>query len=94
MVGLIVTVPSVGKEITVTVAFEDFGNMQKKLEDLSIEPISASLERIPQNTSALNVSDAKKVLHLLEALEDDDDVHAVFHNLELTEEVELALLEM
>jgi YebC/PmpR family DNA-binding regulatory protein len=81
-------------EITITVAFEDFGNMQKKLEDLSIEPISATLERIPQNTTILDIHDAKKVLHLIEALEDDDDVQAVFHNLELTEEVEMALQEM
>ena len=81
-------------EIAVTVAFEDFGNMQKKLEDLKIEPLSANLERIPLNTTALPIHDAKKVLHLIEALEDDDDVQAVFHNLELTEEVEVALQEM
>ena len=81
-------------EIIITVAFEDFGHMQKKLEDLSIEPTSAILERIPLNTTKLGIGDAKKVLQLIEALEDDDDVQAVFHNLELTEEVEMALHDM
>ena len=75
------------KEITITVDFQDFGNMQKKLEDLNIEPKSATLERIPLNTSALDVSGAKKALTLIEALEEDDDVIAVFHNLEMTDEL-------
>jgi YebC/PmpR family DNA-binding regulatory protein len=78
-------------EVTITVDFPDFGNMQKKLEDLKIEPKSATLERIPTTTTELPVSDSKSVLHLIEALEDDDDVQAVFHNLEMTEELELAL---
>ncbi len=78
-------------EIAITVDFPDFGNMQKKLEDLSIEPKSANLERIPTTTTTLNVSDAKVALGLIEALEDDDDVQVVFHNLEMTEELAAAL---
>ncbi len=78
-------------EISITVNFEDFGNMQKKLEDLSIEPKSATLERIPTTTSTLDMNDAQKVLTLVEALEDDDDVQAVYHNLELTDELAEAL---
>ncbi len=79
------------KEITVTVAFEDFGNMQKKLEELGLEPKSAALERIPESTTELATSDALKALGLIEALEDDDDVQAVFHNLEMTDELAAAL---
>ena len=78
-------------EITVTVAFEDFGTMQKKLEDLEIEPTSATLERIPTTTTTLSVDDAKSVLALIEALEEDDDVQNVFHNMEMTEELETML---
>ncbi len=78
-------------EITVIVDFEDFGAMQKKLEDLKVEVTNATLERVPKNTIKLSVDDAKSVLNLVEALEDDDDVNQVFHNLELTEEVEAAL---
>ena len=65
--------------------------MQKKLEDLGIEPKSANLERIPTTTTELSVSDSKSVLNLIEALEDDDDVQAVYHNLEMTDELALEL---
>ncbi|MCL4109193.1 UNVERIFIED_CONTAM: hypothetical protein GTU68_028374 [Idotea baltica] len=80
-------------EITVSVSFEDFGTMQKKLDEIDIEAISANPERIPQNTVTLDIHQARTVLHLIEALEEDDDVSQVFHNLELTEEVEAALNE-
>ncbi len=80
-------------EVTITVDFTDFGNMQKKLEDLAIEPKSANLERIPTTTSTLPVSESKSVLHLIEELEEDDDVQAVYHNLEMTDELALALEE-
>lgn len=80
-------------EITITVDFPDFGLMQKKLEELNIEPKSAVLERIPTTTTELDVSDAKVALAMVDALEDDDDVQNVFHNLEMTEELEKALEE-
>ncbi len=80
-------------EMVVTVAFEDFGTMQETLESLEIDPKSANLERIPNVYTKLSVNDAKKVLDLIEALEDDDDVQQVFHNLEMTEELEAVLEE-
>ncbi len=80
-------------EITITVDFTDFGNMQKKLEELNIEPKSANLERFPTTTTTLNLSEAKAALNLIENLEEDDDVQNVFHNLEMTEELEAALEE-
>ena len=80
-------------EIAVTVAFEDFGTMQKKLEDLNIEPKSATLEREPTSTTTLPWIEARSALALVDALEEDDDVQNVFHNLEMTEEVEKMLAE-
>jgi YebC/PmpR family DNA-binding regulatory protein len=79
--------------ITVTCALEDFGNLNKKLEELKIEAESAELQRIPNNTKELSVDDARKVLRLIEVLEDDDDVQNVFHNLEMTDELAAALEE-
>lgn len=75
-------------EITVIVNFEDFGMMQKKLEELGLEATSSNLERIPRNTVTLDLDAARSVLNLIEALEEDDDISQVFHNLELTEELE------
>ncbi len=79
-------------EMEVIVAFEDFGHMQETLENINLVPKSASLERIPNVYTKLPVSDAKKVLGLVEMLEDDDDVQQVFHNLEMTDEL-IAVLE-
>ncbi|MCF6331653.1 MAG: YebC/PmpR family DNA-binding transcriptional regulator [Draconibacterium sp.] len=77
--------------IIVTTAFEDFGSVSKKLAEMKIEPESQELDRIPNNTNSLSIEDAKKVLRLVEKLEDDDDVQNVFHNLEITEELENSL---
>ena len=75
------------ESFTITTAMEDFGNMMKKLEELQIEPESASLQRIPKTTETLDVDQAKKVLKLVDIIEDDDDVQNVFHNLALTDEL-------
>jgi len=39
------------------------------------------------------VDEAKKVLRLVERIEEDDDVQNVYHNLEITPELEAALAE-
>ncbi len=75
----------------VTCAMEDFGNVQKKLEELGIEAESAELQRIPNNTKQINIETAKSVLNLVEAFEDEDDIQNVYHNLEMTDELEKAL---
>ena len=72
---------------TIYSAMEDFGPMVKKLEELGIEAENAELQRIPKTTVKLNREAAQKVLKLIDAFEDDDDVQNVFHNLELTEEI-------
>ena len=71
----------------ITTAKEDFGRMQKKLEELKIEPESAGLQRIPHETVKLSDDDARKVLRVIDIFEDDDDVQKVFHNLEISEKV-------
>ncbi len=72
---------------TVTTAMEDFGSMMKNLEALNIEPESAQLQRIPKETTVLDLESARKVMRLIEVFEEDDDVQAVYHNLELTDEL-------
>ena len=80
-------------EFTITTALEDFGNMQKKLEEMSLEAKSASLQRIATAPNAVDAETAKKAMKLIDILEDDDDVNAVFHNMELTDEIMAALSE-
>jgi YebC/PmpR family DNA-binding regulatory protein len=76
-----------GDTITVTCSKEDFGNVNRKLNDLDIEPDEAGLKRIPNDTKKLDLESSKKVLRLIDTLEDDDDVQFVYHNLEMTDEL-------
>lgn len=72
---------------TITTAMEDFGSMIKKLEQLSIEPESASLQRLPKTTLTLDEDATRKVLKLIDIIEEDEDVQNVFHNLNITDEM-------
>jgi YebC/PmpR family DNA-binding regulatory protein len=72
---------------TITTSMEDFGTMAKKLEELGVEPESAELQRIPNDTKTLDLESAQKIMKAIDAFEDDDDVQKVFHNLEMTDEL-------
>ncbi|PIE84116.1 MAG: YebC/PmpR family DNA-binding transcriptional regulator [Bacteroidia bacterium] len=78
-------------EIIVTTGFEDFGAMQKKLDEMGLTPKNAELQRIPNDTKELPVEEAKKVLRIVSEFEDLDDVQNVYHNLEMTDELAEAL---
>jgi YebC/PmpR family DNA-binding regulatory protein len=78
--------------ITITTAKEDFGSVQKKIDSLSIEIENAGLQRIPNDTKALDVDSSLKVLKMIDAFEDDDDAQNVYHSLELTDEVAEAMV--
>lgn len=75
----------------VTTALEDFGNVQKAIEAMGIQPENAELRRIPNDTKSLDTSDALKILKIIEEFEEDDDVQNVFHNLEITEDLMAAM---
>lgn len=67
--------------VVVRCAFNDFGRMQKALEDKGITPLSAEVEWIPATTVELPEEQAQEVLKLVDKLEQDEDVQKVFHNL-------------
>lgn len=62
-------------------AFTDFGRLQAIIESRGISTISAESEYVPQNLIELPEAQAAEVLELVDALEQDDDVQRVFHNL-------------
>lgn len=74
--------------LTIYCAMENFGTLQKKVEALNLDIDTAELQRLPTTSVALQDPEAIiKVLKLIDALEDDDDIQKVYHNLELTEAV-------
>ncbi|WP_333802086.1 YebC/PmpR family DNA-binding transcriptional regulator, partial [Sphingobacterium multivorum] len=71
-----------GNDIAVVqTSFEDFGNMQKLLEEKGIEVTSAKLERIALSHSDITEEQAADVLKMIDKIEEDDDVQAVYHNM-------------
>jgi YebC/PmpR family DNA-binding regulatory protein len=70
-----------GEMLIVYTAFQDFGTMQKALEEKGIEVITAELQRIPTITKELSDEQTDEVLDLIDRLEQDDDVQNVYHNL-------------
>lgn len=68
-------------QIIIRTAFNEFGNMNKALEEKGIEVITAELTRIPTNTVELGEEEANDVLKMVDKLEQDEDVQKVYHNL-------------
>lgn len=68
-------------EIIVYTKFTEFGHMQKFLESRNLEAKSSELQYVPTTTKELPEDQQDEVLKLVEVLESDDDVQAVYHNL-------------
>jgi len=68
-------------EVILYTAFTDFGNMQKALEERGITVKKAGLERIPNSFAEISEEQTDEILELVEKIEEDDDVQAVYHNL-------------
>jgi YebC/PmpR family DNA-binding regulatory protein len=66
-------------QLVVRCPFEEFGNVQKALEDRGIEPISAELEYVCLTPTVLPEEQATEALELIDKLEQDEDVQRVFH---------------
>ncbi|WP_462319772.1 YebC/PmpR family DNA-binding transcriptional regulator, partial [Marinilabilia sp.] len=62
-------------------AFEDFGSLQKAIEEKNIEVQESELIRVPGHTKTLADEEVEEVVTLIEKMEDDEDVTNVFHNM-------------
>ncbi|MBK7268425.1 MAG: YebC/PmpR family DNA-binding transcriptional regulator [Flavobacteriales bacterium] len=71
--------------------FTSFGAMAQKLEQLGVETKSAELKRFPLSFIPADLTTARNVMKLVDLLDEDEDVNAVYHNMELSEEVEAEL---
>jgi YebC/PmpR family DNA-binding regulatory protein len=68
-------------QIVIRGAFGDFGKLQAALDAQGIAVQSAESEYVAQNVVTLPEDKATEVLELVDALEQDEDVQRVFHNL-------------
>ncbi|MBF0494789.1 MAG: YebC/PmpR family DNA-binding transcriptional regulator [Candidatus Omnitrophica bacterium] len=72
----------------ITCPVQDFDKVRSGLAAKNIKTQSAELSMIPKNTMKVDdVETAKKVLALIEDLEDNDDVQNVYANFDISDEV-------
>lgn len=70
--------------ILIYAPFEQFGAIQKYLEEKGIEILSSGFERIPTVTKKLSEEEQQDVEKLLDRLEEEDDVQNVYHSMDLS----------
>lgn len=61
--------------------YKEFGSLSEGLESLQIEPTSAKLARVPTSPITLSDEQIEELEKLLDRIEEDDDVQAVYTNL-------------
>lgn len=75
------------EEYEITVAPEEFGKVKQALEAAGYALSAADITLVPKSTVPVTGKDAQRVLRLLEALEDHDDVQQVYGNFDIPDEV-------
>jgi len=66
---------------------EDCEAVQNELINRGLRPSSSEITMLPQSTVPLDLDQARKVLRLLDRLEEQDDVQKVYANFDIPEEI-------
>ncbi len=76
-----------GDSLEVRVVPENYSDVEKAFEDAGIAVESSDLSMIPKNLTPVDVTTARKVMTLMENLEDNDDVANVYVSADFTDEI-------
>ncbi len=74
-----------GDVFEIYTAPENYHAVDEAIKAAGIEPQASEISMIPQNYIALTGDDAKKMLKLYEAIDDNDDVQKVYANFDIDE---------
>ncbi len=80
-------VRTVEKVYEITTTPDDMDSVRHTLEAKGLPVIEADVAMVPQSTVRVEGKDAAAVLRLIEALEEQDDVQAVYSNYDIPDEV-------
>ena len=69
----------------ITTEIKELESAKQALDAASIVYENAKIDLVPENYIELETEDARKVIKLIDALESNDDVQAVYSNMELSE---------
>ena len=77
-----------GTNFTVTTEPQDLASVRDALDGFGAKVLSAELTLIPQNSIPVgSETEAKKILRLMDAIDDHDDVQNVFSNFDIADEI-------
>jgi transcriptional/translational regulatory protein YebC/TACO1 len=76
-----------GSTFDITCDPSAFNHVQEALKKNNLTPLVAEISQIPKVPRDVDVETGKKVLRLMEALDDNDDVQNVYSDVNLTEEL-------
>ena len=62
-------------------SYSDFNKMQKALEEKNVSVTSAEFQRFPTTTKELTEAQEEELADLIEKIEEDEDVQAVYHTM-------------
>lgn len=77
-----------GDQYEITCAPEDFEALLEAMEKTGVKWESAEISMVPETTILLDGQDAVRLMKLVDALEEQDDVQSVYGNFELPDEEE------
>ncbi|MBD3799418.1 YebC/PmpR family DNA-binding transcriptional regulator [Sulfuricurvum sp.] len=75
------TIEEDGDEVTIYGDYTAFGTLSAALEEMGIVPTKAALERIPNTTVEFTDEQMVDIEKLIDRIEEDDDVQAVYTNI-------------
>lgn len=73
-------------EAILTTSFADFAKMQKALEARKIHVTNAEFQQFANNFMELSGENVEKIHELIDKIEADDDIQAVYHNMKEVDE--------
>lgn len=79
------------ESVVVYTAPGELASVSRALESAGVPVKGSELVMEPVNSTVVSVEEAKKVLRLVDRLEESDDVQSVYHTMELTDEIAAAL---
>ena len=68
-------------------------SVKKAIEEQGVQVKGAELTMIPSTPTEVSVTDAKKVMRLIDRLEELEDLQNVYHTMDITDEIAEALEE-
>jgi len=80
-----------GESFEITTEPKDFGSVREALNTAGIDVNHAEVTRVPGTTVQLEEKNARKVLRLMDTLDDQDDVQNVSANFDISDEIMEAL---